>query len=174
MVPRSRQSHILQNSFSCLAAATLVYAFRAICAFKRYQHCASALIHQLSDCFEWCLRAKRIPTNGMRLKSFNPKTVFHRTDKVLLTFFEVLPTLTNTALDIRLSQVRSAVGILLHHLIATSSGVYLVDPVEGPMTEQPSIWQVIFTAPVSGTVVSAMLGLIFHQRLKSIEARLNE
>ena len=42
------------------------------------------------------------------------------------------------------------------------------------MTEQPSIWQVIFTAPVSGTVVSAMLGLIFHQRLKSIEARLNE
>ena len=42
------------------------------------------------------------------------------------------------------------------------------------MTEQPSIWQVIFTALVSGTVVSAMLGLIFHQRLKSIEARLNE
>jgi hypothetical protein len=82
--------------------------------------------------------------------------------------------LTNTALDIRLSQVRSAVGILLHHLIATSSGVYLFDPVEGPMTEQPSIWQVIFTALVSGTVVSAMLGLIFHQRLKSIEARLNE
>src|SRR6187401_1915198 len=86
MVPRSRQSNILQNSFSCLAAATLVYAFREICAFKRYHHCASALIHQLSDCFEWCLRAKRIPTNGMRLKSFNPKTVFHRTDKVLVTF----------------------------------------------------------------------------------------
>jgi len=42
------------------------------------------------------------------------------------------------------------------------------------VTEQPSIWQVIFTALVSGTVVSAMLGLIFHQRLKSIEARLNE
>jgi hypothetical protein len=41
------------------------------------------------------------------------------------------------------------------------------------MTE-PSIWQVIFTTLVGSTVVSAILGLIFHRRLKSIEARLNE
>jgi hypothetical protein len=39
---------------------------------------------------------------------------------------------------------------------------------------EPSIWEVIFTALVSGTVVSAILGLIFHRRLKSVEARLNE
>jgi hypothetical protein len=42
------------------------------------------------------------------------------------------------------------------------------------MTEQSTIWQMIFTAVLSGTVVSAILGLIFHRRLKSVEARLNE
>jgi hypothetical protein len=42
------------------------------------------------------------------------------------------------------------------------------------MAEQSTIWQMIFTAVLSGTVFSAILGLVFHRRLKSVEARLNE
>ena len=45
--------------------------------------------------------------------------------------------------------------------------------VEGSMIE-PSIWQVMLTALISSSVVSAILGLIFHRRLKLVEARLNE
>jgi hypothetical protein len=41
------------------------------------------------------------------------------------------------------------------------------------MTEQ-SIGQMILNAAVSGAVVSAILSLFFHRRLKSVEARLNE